>query len=88
VSRQPSPQPGDDRVQIGDVGFFLEGHFIRLFSVIHRNRDHLDQEEAVPNNYEQISIGRIISDIRQPQRLFAIRQREFRAELEATFASL
>jgi hypothetical protein len=86
--RQPSPQQDHDRVQIGDVGFLFRGHFIRLFSVTHRKRDHLDQEEAVPDDYEQINTGRIISDLREPQRLFAVRQREFRAGLEANFATL
>jgi hypothetical protein len=88
VSRQPSPQPGQDPVQIGDVGFFLEGHFYRLFSVTHHNRDRLNQEEAGPNDFEPIDIGPMVIDYREPQRIFAVRGREIGANLNITVEPL
>jgi hypothetical protein len=88
VSRQPSPEPGQDPVQIGDVGFFLEGHFHRLFSVTHRNRDRLDQEQAGPNDFEPIDIGPTVSDYRDPERIFAVRGREFGANMNVTIETM
>jgi hypothetical protein len=88
VSRQPSPQQGQDRVQIGDVGFFLEGNFHRLFSVTHRNPDRVGQEEAAPNDLEPIDIGPTVINSRGPHRIFAVRRREIGASLNITVEPL
>jgi hypothetical protein len=53
--------------------------------VIQRNLSPGGEEEAVPDDYEQIDAGDIFIELREPQPLFASRESSLRASLENTF---
>jgi hypothetical protein len=51
---EPSPRRGQDRVQVGDVGFIREGEFHRLFNAL-LSADHPTHDElGVPQYHEPL----------------------------------
>jgi hypothetical protein len=52
---EPGPGGQYDTVEVGDVGFVREGHFQRLFNVLHP-RDHPSHRNLslVPDDHEQL----------------------------------
>lgn len=53
---EPEPKPGQGEVEIGDVGYLLEGGFYRLFNAM-RDRDDPIQHVSVPEDFKKLDPG-------------------------------
>ena len=53
---EPDPSGLYDQVQVGDVGYVREGHFLRLFNALLSAGDHV-QVHGVPEGFVPLNIG-------------------------------
>ena len=57
----PEPPEGDIPVQIGDVGYTKQGAFCRLFNVCRPASDPTHEELGVPEGFQILNMGRILT---------------------------
>ena len=58
IAREPAPDHGSERIQLGDVGYLRRGHFHLLFSA-GRPQGGRQIGVDVPPTFEPLNVGRI-----------------------------
>lgn len=88
---QPEPNPAHGVVQLGDIGYVLEGRFIRFFNIFHSGEDPMNHR-GVPPGFEHLVIDRNELVMSDPQALDpskpllseSVTHRNISAEISAT----
>ena len=51
---EPNPMDDYDRVRVGDVGYLLEGKFMRLFNIFESFDSSINSTDGVPEMFEPL----------------------------------